>query len=131
MLNKMILQGRLTRDVDLKQTQSGVAVANFTVAWSEKYKDNESKLFLDCTAWRAQAEFAAKYFSKGKEVVVEGALHTEEWDDKEGNKRSKAVLTVDKLHFCGSKDGGTVSEERAANDTPRFEELADDDDLPF
>ena len=110
MLNHLTYQGRLTRDPDMRQTQNGVAVVSFTVAWSEKYKETETKCFLDCTAWRNTAEFVSKYFAKGQEILVEGKLRTDSWEDKDtGAKRSSIKLDVDKVHFCGSKQGGTTS----------------------
>ena len=137
MLNKTTLQGRLTRDPEMRQTQSGVSVTSFTVAWSEKYKETETKCFLPCTAWRGTGELAAKYFRKGQEIIVEGSLSTREWTDKEGNKRTTIELTVDKVHFCGPKQGGDSSNTyqpagAAVNISgPEFEELQDDGELPF
>lgn len=69
MVNHLILQGRLTADPELRTTQSGTSVCSFRVAWSEKYKDTETKLFLGCTAWRGTGELVSKYFSKGKEIL--------------------------------------------------------------
>jgi len=107
MINRLVFQGRLVRDPELRTTQSGVSVASFTVAWSEKYKETETKCFLPCTAWRATGEFVNKYFTKGQEINVTGKLQTREWEDKEGNKRSTIELVVDEAAFCGSKsDGG-------------------------
>ena len=107
MLNHMILQGRLVRDPEMRSTQSGSAVVSFTVAWSEKYKETEKQLFLDCTAWSGTADLVNKYFSKGKEIAVEGKLYTEKWEDKEGSKRSSIKMNVERVHFCGTKsDGG-------------------------
>lgn len=103
MVNRTILQGRLAADPELRSTQSGVAVASFRVCWSEKYKETETKLFLNCTAWRGTGELVSKYFHKGQEIVVEGQLQTREWVDKEGGKHSTVELTVDKAHFCGPK----------------------------
>lgn len=130
MINKMIIQGRLTKDVELRHTQSGVAVASFTVAWSEKRNNSENKLFLPCVAWRNSAEFASKYFSKGQEVVVEGKLTSRKWTDKEGNNRETVELTVDQLHFCGGKKHDNL--EDLANSG--FVDVTDDlpgSDLPF
>ena len=109
-VNHLVFQGRATRDLELKTTQSGIENVKFTLAWSEKYKETERKCFLTCKAWRQTATFLDKYFrSKGSEMVVEGALETEEWEDKDGNKRIQIVLNVDKVHFCGKKqDAGTV-----------------------
>lgn len=103
MLNKVEFQGRFVRDPEVKETQSGVKYCQFTVAWSEKYKENETKCFLRCTAWRATAEMIGKHFQKGKECIVEGRLQTDEYTDKDGNKKSSTVCAVDRIHFCGSK----------------------------
>lgn len=127
MLNKMIIQGRMVRDVELRRTTSGTAVASFTVAWSEKYKDTERKLFLPCVAWGNNAEFAAKWFDKGVELVAEGSLGSRSWTDKSGNKRETIELTVDRLHFCGSKREGGDTTPASAD----FVEVGDDGDLPF
>lgn len=129
MLNKAIIQGRLTKDPELRTTQSGTSVASFTVAWSEEYNGNEKKLFLNCVAWKNTAEMLAKFFSKGKEIVVEGTLGSRSWEDREGNKREVVELTADRIHFCGPKE----SEKAAPIAAPAgFEELGDDDgDLPF
>lgn len=131
MLNKSILQGRLVREVEMRTIGSGVPVASFTVAWSEKYKETETKCFLPCTAWRTTAEFISKYFTKGQEICVEGSLSTREWQDKEGNKRSTIELTVDKAHFCGSKSSGADSNGHSGDNFTELEPAATDGDLPF
>lgn len=99
MINKMILQGRFTKDVDLRTTQNDNSVASFTIAWSEKYGQTEQTLFLNCVAWNNQAEFIRKYFKKGDMVVVEGKLTTRRYEDGNGDKRYVTELTVDKSHF--------------------------------
>ena len=132
MINKTILQGRLTRDVESRSTQAGIAVASFTVAWSEKYKETETKCFLDCTAWRATAEFVSKYFAKGQEILVEGKLRTDSWEDKDtGAKRSSIKLDVDKVHFCGSKQGGGTSQSAEPLQDTGFSEIDSESELPF
>lgn len=103
MLNKVVLQGRFTADPELKQTQSGVSYCKFTTAWSEKYKEVETQCFLECSSWRQNAEFISKYFKKGDQVIVEGRLVTNKWQDKDGNNRTTVVCEVDKCHFCGAK----------------------------
>lgn len=136
MLNRVLYQGRLTKDIDLRYTQSGAAYCNFTVAWSEKYKEIESKCFLACKAWRGAAETLANYFHKGKEIIVEGRLSTEEWE-QDGDKRSRTVLSVDKIHFCGkkegvpAKEGGQASSPGLPNGNDWAAETSNDDDLPF
>lgn len=129
MVNKMILQGRMVADPELKQTNSGVPVCSFRVAWSEKYKETETKLFLPCTAWRGTAELISKHFHKGKEIIVEGRLSTRHWQDKDGNPRSSNDLTVSSVHFAGSKsDAGPAPDQEPA----AFTDLdGDDGDLPF
>lgn len=127
MINKMILQGRLVRDPERRQTQAGVAVASFTVAWSEKYKETETQLFLDCTAWRGTGEMVSKYFSKGKEIAVEGRLETQKWVASDGQNRSTIKMTVDKVHFCGPKQGGNGYAEPEFTEMPKVSE----DELPF
>ena len=109
MVNHTVLQGRLVRDVELRNTQSGLEVASFTVAWSKKYKDNETNCFLNCVAWRQTGVFVEKYVSKGQEIVVEGELTTRSYEDKQGNKRTATELVVDKVHFCGSKSDNSNS----------------------
>lgn len=137
MLNKTMVQGRLVADPEMRTTPSGVAVCSFRVAWSETYKEHEKKLFLACTAWRGLGEMIGKYFHKGKEIIVEGALETEEYTDKEGNKRSAVKLTVDKAHFCGPKDGsssggGYKSAGSGVNvSANEWGEVEDEEDLPF
>ena len=110
-VNHLVYQGRVVRDLELKTTQSGIENVKFTLAWSEKYKETERKCFLTCKAWRNTATFLDKYFrSKGSEMVVEGALETEEWE-KDGQKHSQIVLNVDKVHFCGKKqDNGSTAQ---------------------
>ena len=132
MLNKLEYQGRLTADVELKQTQSGVYFTEFTIAWSEKYKEIETKCFLRCKTWRQTAEFLSKYFKKGSELIVEGKMVTEQWE-KDGQPQSRTICDVEKVHFCGSKsdNGGNSAPTYQTNNAPKFEEINDDDDLPF
>lgn len=136
MLNHAVIQGRLVAGPELRTTQSGVAVCSFRVAWSETYKEAETRLFLTCTAWRGTGELIAKQFTKGKEIVVEGKLSTRDWTDKEGGRRQAIEMTVDRAHFCGPKDGA-ASKPRAAGrpvdvDAAQFSGLDDDDgELPF
>ena len=129
MLNKLTLQGRLTADPVLRYTQSGTAVVSFTVAWSDKRGENERKLFLPCTAWKANAEFIANHFAKGQEVVVEGGLVSRKWQDNNGNNRETVELTVDRVHFCGNKKETNTNAAPMADAVPAAD--YDDSDLPF
>lgn len=137
MVNHTILQGRLCADPELRTTQSGVSVCSFRVAWSEKYKETETKLFLSCTAWRGTGEMVSKYFRKGQEIVVEGKLSTRDWEDRDGNKRSSVEMTVERVHFCGPKQSEGCNAPLPASapvnvSAENLTELNDDDgELPF
>lgn len=130
MVNHMVLQGRLCADPELRTTQSGTSVCSFRVAWSEKYKETETKLFISCTAWRGTGEMVSKYFTKGKEIIVEGKISTRDWTDRDGNKRTSDELTVDRVHFCGPKDNASSTSE-AYDGHSDFKEEEDDGELPF
>ena len=144
MLNKILLMGRLTRDPELRHTQSGTAVASFSLAVDRnvKSKDSGEKQtdFIDCVAWRSTGEYAAKYFSKGRMAIVEGSLQLRDWTDKQGNKRRSAEVLVASMYFGDSKpkdDTGngwkpTGAPVDAAPPGSQFEELdGDDGELPF
>lgn len=103
-INRVALQGHLTRDPELRSTTTGKAVCGFTVAWSERAKDTEQKVFLSCVAWDKNAEFVAKHFQKGQECIVEGKLVARKFTDKNGNERETTELILDRIHFCGKKD---------------------------
>lgn len=113
MLNRIVLMGRLTRDPELRKTQSDTPVCSFSLAVDRDYKkDGEKKEtdFIDIVAWRATAEFVSKFFTKGRMAVVEGRLQIRDWTDKEGNKRRSAEVIADNVYFGDSKpkDGGDV-----------------------
>lgn len=131
MVNRTVLHGRLTADTELKEV-SGFKVLEFTVAWSEKYKEIEKKCFLRCKAWRTTAEFIDKYFSKGSEIIVEGQLATETWE-KDGQKQSRTILNVEKVHFCGKKDASDTAPATPANHDDGFMNIPDglEEELPF
>lgn len=131
MLNKIFLMGRLTRDPELRHTQSGVAVASFSLAVDRDFKDKATgeKVtdFIDVVAWRQTGEFAAKYFAKGRMAVVEGRLQIRDWTDKEGNKRRSAEVVADNVYFGDSKpkDG---SDSADGGDVPSFNGYPGSDD---
>lgn len=113
MYNHTGLQGRLTADPELRYTQQGTAITSFTLASDTGRKTKDGKKitnFIECVAWRAQAEFVCKYLSKGRLVLVEGELTSRSYEDKDGNRRKAVEITVDSVHFCDSKkDGGQSS----------------------
>lgn len=102
MLNVVAVQGRLTRDPELRRTQEGKAVCSFSVAVQRNMADKVVD-YIDCVAFGQTAEFLPKYFQKGKELTVQGRLQTRTWTDKEGKNRKSVEVFVDLVNFCGSK----------------------------
>ena len=105
MLNHIVLQGRFTRDPELRRTAAGVAVASFTLAVDRDFKTEggENVDFIDIVAWRNTAEFVSRNFSKGRMATVSGRLQIRTWTDKEGNKRRNAEVIADQVYFSDSK----------------------------
>ena len=140
-LNIIVLQGRLVRDPEMRTTQSGVAVASFTLAVDRDFsgRDGGEKQtdFIDCTAWRHTAEFVSKYFSKGRMAVVSGRLQIDNYTDNDGNKRKAAKVIADNIYFGDSKkDGATGSQsDETASLTPAPSGFVtvdvDNSELPF
>lgn len=147
MLNKAMLQGRLTNEPELKYTPSGVAVARFSLAVQRSYvKQGEERQtdFINCVAFRSQAEFLSKYFSKGSQIIVVGELQSRSWEEADGKKRTAIDVIVNEVHFCESKKTEPETESKYLKDEREgikndssvgFEEVADmselPDDLPF
>ncbi len=106
MLNKIILMGRLTRDPELRRTQSGTAVTSFSIACDRDFKSQSGEKetdFIDIVAWRGTAEFVSKYFTKGRMAIVEGRLQIRDWTDNNGGKRRSAEVVADNIYFGDSK----------------------------
>lgn len=158
MLNHIVVMGRLTRDPELRTTQSGVNVASFTVAVDRDFggRDGAERQtdFFDCAAWRQTGEFVSKYFQKGRMIVVSGRMQSRKYQDREGNNRTAWEIQADNVYFGDSKrdtenSGYSQSSYTGqstysrGNDAPRqsapvppvtpspFEELEDDGELPF
>ena len=145
MLNKIFIMGRLTRDPELRRTQTGTPVASFTLAvdrdFGDKATGERATDFIDVVAWRQTAEFVSRYFSKGRSAVVEGRLQIRDWTDKEGNKRRSAEVIADNVYFGDSKrkghDGDKEPPEYTGGDLPDgfdpgFGDADEDDgDMPF
>ena len=116
MLNKIFIMGRLTRDPELRRTQSGTAVTSFSLAVDRDFKSQSGEKetdFIDVGAWRSTAEFVAKYFTKGRMAVVEGRLQIRDWKDKDGNNRRSAEVVADNIYFGDSKRDGAGSYDSA------------------
>lgn len=131
MLNKVIVMGRMVRNPELRRTNSGTAVASFTIACDRDFKSDGGEHdadFIECVAWRNTAEFVSKYFAKGRMAVVSGRLQTRNWTDKEGNKRKATEIVAERVYFGDSK-----REELQSYAAPQesFAELPDDGEIPF
>ena len=145
MLNKVFIMGRMVRDPELRHTQSGTAVASFTLAVDRDFRDKQTGEkttdFIDCVAWRGTAEFVSRFFSRGRMAVVVGSLQIRAWEDKEGNKRRTAEVIAESVYFADSKrdpldkladDAAAVAGYDTAGSPGEFSELQDDDgELPF
>ncbi len=130
MLNSVCIQGRICKDIELKTIKETSAVSN-VIAWSEKYKDREQKLFLPFELWGRQAEFLHKYFKKGSPIIMQGKIVTEEYE-KDGQKHSLIKLRVENIDFCGDTNTGNSEQSQ----TPKAKDdgviyQAKEDDLPF
>ena len=154
MLNHITIMGRLTRDPEVRYTQSQLPVASFTVAVDRDFaaKDGGERQtdFINCVAWRSTAEFISKYFHKGSMIVVSGRLQIRQYQDKEGNNRTAAEVVADNVYFGESRAnsgnsgsyaqpssgnaGGYYQQQPQANVQREsvFKDLGDDDgELPF
>ena len=142
MLNHIVIMGRLTRDPELRYTQSITAVATFSLAVERDFGSREERQtdFIECVAWRQTGEFVSKYFQKGSMAVVSGRLQIRDWTDRDNNKRRSAEVVVENIYFGESKksrDNNTSAAPVRGYDSsaPRgsaFAELDDGDgELPF
>ena len=151
MLNHITIMGRLTREPELRHTQSQTAVASFTLAVDRDFQSRDSGEkqtdFINCVAWRSTADFVSKYFHKGSMAVVSGRLQIRSYQDREGNNRTAAEVVADNVYFgesrgdsdnrgttaaYGNSYGGYEPPRGAASAQSPFQELGDEDgDLPF
>lgn len=134
MLNKIIIMGRMTRDPELRKTQSGLSVASFTIAVDRDFSAGGEKQtdFINVQAWRNTADFVCKYFTKGSMAVVSGRLEIENYTDKNGEKRSAARVLAESVYFGESKGNSDAQPATAAAQpaAPTYTEYTDGD-LPF
>lgn len=120
MLNKAIMMGRLTKDPDFRQTQSGIPCCRFSIAINRpKNKNGEQETdYLDCVAWRGTAEFISRYFSKGNMILIDGQMRNNNYTDSNGQKQYRMELLCDNVSFCESKGNGS-SDGAAAEQYPQ------------
>ncbi|MFO7937841.1 MAG: single-stranded DNA-binding protein [Kiritimatiellia bacterium] len=147
--NKVILMGGITRDPELKEAASGVKVADLRLAVSEQWKDRngenkETTCYVDVVVWNRQAETCCQYLTKGSQVLVEGRLQLDEWENQQGEKRSKLRVRAIRVQFlsAGAKRSDTQQGAGAGSSAdshsssapatpPDVDNLGDEDDLPF
>lgn len=142
-MNKVYLIGNLTRDPELSETNSGIAVCRFAIAVNRSYNNADGERitdFFNITVWRTQAENCGKYLKKGSKVAVVGSLQNRTYDDKEGIKRQVTDIVANEVEFLSSKMSGDSSSDSEQYSAPKpvkaaakptLEAVADDDQLPF
>ncbi len=152
-LNKVIIGGRLTADPELRQTSSGIPVSSFTVAVNRRTSTEGAQQadFINVIAWRNQAEFLCRFFRKGSSICVVGSIQTRSWTDQNNQKRYSTDVVADEINFVDAKGESPVGRQPSArpasqytpesygnpsfssqdDDAPRFEDIPNDDDLPF
>ena len=142
MLNKIIIMGRLGRDPELRRTQAGTAVASFSLAVDRDFKDKTTGEracdWIDVVAWRQTGEFAARYLTKGRMVVVEGRLQMRDYTARDGSKRRAAEVVADSIYFADSRqtapppsEGNAYEAALPEGPSNELRDLDDDGELPF
>ena len=139
-MNFIAIHGRLTSPPEMRQTQSGISVCNFTVAVDRNFtrKGEEKQTdFVSCVAWQGLADHIGRWFTKGKEIIVVGELQSRKWQDKDGNNRVSWEIQAQSVDFCGSKgdsssSGYVPAQADSVSGTEGFAEVSEDgSDLPF
>lgn len=134
MLNEIILQGRFTREPELRTTGNNIPVTSIRLAVARDYvPKGQDKItdFINCVAWRQTAELICKYFHKGDEVIIRGQLQRREKKDRDGKTSEVFEVIVEHAWFVGSKGSGTAPSQKEPADDEDFTEVAEDADLPF
>jgi len=139
-VNKVILVGNLGKDPEVRHLENGTAVANFTIATSESYKDREGNRvdqteWHNVVVWRKLAEIAENYLKKGSQIYLEGKLRTRSWEDQQGNKRYTTEVVADTFTMLGKKEDSSNPQNSFTpsnnSSTSKQEKLEEEDDLPF
>ena len=127
MLNKVVLQGRLTRDPEISLVGDGIPLCKFSIAVSGRKGGKSEVTFIDCQAWRWLAEHIKQWFVKGQETIVDGELRIDVWE-KDGKKGKSVYILANDVYFCGKKPEQNIMPAT----TPAFTEVSlDDGDVPF
>lgn len=135
--NKVILIGNMTADPELKKTPSGVSVTSFSIAVNRRFTKQDGQQqtdFINIVAWRQTAEFVARYFNRGKPILICGQLQTRSWTDQNGQKHYATEVVADEAAFVENKgtstDAGVPAPSYRGNDAG-YEDLSSDEELPF
>lgn len=138
MINKVILMGRLTRDPEMRHTNSGTPVTTFSIAINSGYGENQRTDFVNCIAWNKTAEFVTKYFTKGKMIIVIGRITTRSWETQDGKRAYATEVVANEVNFGESKTSPQLNTPQTAAQQPMQDDDDDftpldeeDDDLPF
>jgi single-strand DNA-binding protein len=136
--------GRLTKDVEMRQTPNGVSLARFSIAVTRRFKNSNGEYdadFINCIAWRKTGEFIARYFQKGSMMAVVGSIQTRSWDGNDGKKQYATEVIVDEAYFTGSKSESSTGSNTDLSDSglddlnsqygEDFATIGDEEDLPF
>ena len=149
-MNRVVITGNLTRDPELRHTNSGTSVCSLRVATNTRRKDASGEWvdkpnYFDVTVWAGQGENCATYLAKGRPVAIDGRLEWREWEDRDGNKRQAVEIVADSVQFLGAREGGENTGNGGGRFTPQSDVPADtgdfqqapvaaggaDDDIPF
>ena len=133
-INNVVLTGRLSRDPEIKQTQSGVSVCNFCIAVDCQYKNGEEKIcdFINCVAWRGTADFVSKWFHKGDGIGVTGSIQTRKWVTDGGESRYATEILCQKVSFLDGKKNAAEASQTPAEAAQNYAEIENiSEDLPF
>lgn len=146
-MNRAILMGRLTKEVEMRQTPNGVSVARFTIAVNRRFaKEGQQQAdFINCVAWRQTGEFIARYFQKGSMIAVVGSIQSRSWDGQDGKKQYATEVNVEEAYFTGEKSENTGQYNQTPqnfNQAPQqgfgddfdmdgFSDFDGDEDCPF
>lgn len=134
MLNRIIIQGRLTRNPELRTTGSGISVASFSLAVDRDRKDANGERgvdFIDVVAWRHTAEFVSRYFTKGKMAIVAGHLQIRDWTATDGSKRRSAEVVAENVYFCDDRETQAAAGGSGDAGAGTLEPIDDGEELPF
>lgn len=123
-VNRVFMAGRLVRDPELRLLTSGTSVCSFSIAVNRKWGEKEETTFLDCEAWKKQAELVAAHLHKGDPIFVEGRLKQDEWTTQDGQKRSKLKVVVENFEFIGGKSEPAPAREGSAQQEPAIPSIA-------